>query len=298
MVSRNSAPRMNATPLTLKRAAVLTAACLVVLFGAIRPQTAFAYVLKGPHVLQLVAKAIGRLPPLKIEQKLLIYPQTKDSFPTAMDETVIYVMPRRFRSDIVSDRINRTYLEVGDQSLTVVDGRLAMVQDPFDRYQGLLRSRTRTQLMKTLSALGVETAISSLGRIDETVVFVIGAHYPDESVSQLAVDKETFLPLRLLLTDAERDDPGQRLEIYYHNWQKVQDGWFPTQIVFFIGGNLAREIRVVQMRVNPSIPADLMDLEALSASVAATRADTVQDEKQETVEAIQQGVQDFQKKFD
>jgi hypothetical protein len=41
-----------------------------------------------------------------------------------------------------------------------------------------------------------------------------------------------------------------------------------------------------------------MDLEALNASAAATGPDTIQDQKQETVEAIQQGVQDFQKKFD
>ena len=289
---------MKPMPLTPKRAAVAMAACLVILFGAIWNQTAFAYVLGGPHILDLAAKAMGRLPPLKIDQKLLIYPQTPDTFPTALDETVIYLMPRRFRSDIVSDQINRVFLEIGDQSLTVMDGRMVTVQDPFDLYQRLLRARTRSQLMKTLATLGVQTAISSLGRIDETVVFVIGAHYPDESVCQLAVDKETFLPLRLLLTDKDIDDPGQRLEIFYHNWQKVQDGWFPTQVVFSIGDTLVREIRVVQIRVNPSIPAELMDMEALKTSVAETGPDTIQDQKQETVEAIQQGVQDFQKKFD
>ena len=289
---------MKPMPLTPKRTAFSIAVCLVILFGAIWHQTAFAYVLGGPHVLDLAAKAMGRLPPLKIDQKLLIYPQTPDAFPTALDETAIYLMPRRFRSDIVSDRINRVFLEIEDQSLTVIDGRMATDQDPFDQYQRLLRARSRSQLMKTLGTLGVETAVSSLGRIDETVVFVIGAHYPDESVCQLAVDKETFLPLRLLLTDKDIDDPGQRLEIFYHNWQKIQDGWFPTQVVFFIGGNLVREIRVVQIYVNPSIPADLMDLEALKASVAAAQPDTIQDQKQETVEAIQQGVQDFQKKFD
>ena len=69
-------------------------------------------------------------------------------------------------------------------------------------------------------------------------------------------------------------------------------------MVFSIGDTLVREIRVVQIRVNPSIPAELMDMEALKTSVSETRADTIQDQKQETVEAIQQGVQDFQKKFD
>jgi outer membrane lipoprotein-sorting protein len=289
---------MKATSITPKRAAGLMAALLVILLGAIWSQAAFAYVLEGPHILDLTAKAMGKLPPLKIDQKLLIYPLMSDAFPTVLDETVIYVMPRRFRSDIVSEQINRTHLEVARQSLTVIDGRITTTADPFDLYQRLLRSRTRSQLMKTLGYLGVETAISSLGRVDETVVYVLGARYPDASVSQLAVDKETFLPLRLLLTDGESDDPGQRLEIYYHNWQKVQDGWYPAQVVFYMGGNLVREIRVVQIRANPSIPADLMDLEALKTSIAVTQTDTPQEQKQETVDAIRQGVQDFQKKFD
>ena len=274
------------------------AACLVILLSTIWPPTVGAYVLGGPHVLELTAKAMGKLTTLKVDQKLLIYPQTPDALPKALDETVIYVIPRRFRSDIVSDQINRTHLEVAGQSLTVIDGRITTIQDPFDLYQRLLRSRTRSQLMKTLGGLGVETAISSLGRVDETVVFVLGARYPDESASQLAVDKETFLPVRLLLRDGNIDNPDQRLEIYYHNWQKVQDGWFPAQVVFFIGGNLVREIREVRMRVNPSIPADLMDLEALKTSIAMIQADSPQEQKQETVDAIQQGVQDFQKKFE
>ena len=41
-----------------------------------------------------------------------------------------------------------------------------------------------------------------------------------------------------------------------------------------------------------------MDLEALKASVALHNADTPQGQKQEAVEAVQQAVQDFQKKFE
>ena len=280
------------------RAAGLLVALSVILLCAIFPDQAGAYVLEGPHVLDLTARAMGKLTTLKINQKLLIYPQTPDEIPTVLDETDIYVMPRRFRSDTVSDRTHRTHLVVGDQSLTVIDGRLATAQDPFDQYQRLLRSRTRSQLMKTLNGLDVETAISSLGRIEETVVFVLGAHYPDESVSQLAVDKETFLPVRLLLTNRQMEDPGERLEIYYRNWQKIQDGWFPIQVVFYINGRLAREIRVVDIHPNPSIPTDMMDPEALKASVAVTNPDSSREQKQEAVDAVQQGVQDFQKKFE
>lgn len=274
------------------------AALAVILLFAILPQKAGAYVLEGPHVLERTAQAMGKLSTLKINQKLLIYPQTPDNTPNVLDETVFYVMPQRFRSDIVSDQIHRTHLVVANQSLTVIDGRLTTTQDPLDLYQRLLRSRTRAQLMKTLNGLGVETSVSSLGRIEEKVVFVLGAHYPDESVSQLAVDKETFLPVRLLLTDGRTEASDQRLEMYYRNWQKIQDGWFPAQVVFNINDRPAREIRVVEMHPNPSIAAEMMDPEALKASIAVTNADSPQEQKQEAVEAVQQGVKDFQKKFE
>jgi hypothetical protein len=298
MAIRNGPTPMKATAITPMRTADFLAALAVILLFTILPPKAGAHVLEGPQVLELTARAMGKLSTLKIDQKLLIYPQTPDNTPTVLDETVFYVMPLRFRSDTVSDQIHRTHLEVANQSLTVIDGRLTTTQDPLDLYQRLLRSRTRTQLMKTLNGLGVETSISSLGRIEEKVVFVLGAHYPDESVSQLAVDKETFLPVRLLLTDGKTEASDQRLEMYYRNWQKIQDGWFPAQVVFNINDRLAREIRVVEMHPHPSIPAEMMDPEALKTSIAVTNADSPQEQKQEAVEAVQQGVKDFQKKFE
>jgi hypothetical protein len=287
------------TPSSTPGWATFTIAALsVLLVMAAMPVRAGAYVLEGPHVLDLTARAMGKIAALRVEQKLIVYPQTPETAPTVFDETAVYVMPERFRSDIVSERVRRTHLVFADSSLTVIDGRLAVGDDdPFDRYQQLLRSRTRPRLMKTLNRLGVETAISSLGRVDETVVFVLGAHYPDESVSQLAIDKETFLPVRLLMVDKKNND-DRHLEIVYRNWQKVQSGWFPFQVLFRVNGRLDREIRVADLRINPSIPAELMDPEALKASAAALDADTSQGQKQEAVEAVQQAVEDFQKKFE
>ncbi len=287
-------------PLKMKRTSIIAAWAVfsVMFLTATTPGQAVAYVLEGPHVLELSAEAMGTIASLQANQKLIIYPQTPDTAPTLYDETATYVMPQRFRSDIVSDQIQRTHLVFADSSITVIDGRLAGGEDPFDLYQQLLRSRTRPHLMRTLNRLDVETAISSLGRIEETVVFVLGARYPDESVSQLAIDKETFLPVRLLLVDRGLADADRRLEIFYRSWRKVQSGWFPFQVDFIINGRLAREIRVADLRINPSIPADLMDLEALKASAARNDTDTPQAQKQEAVDAVQQAVQNFQKKFE
>lgn len=279
-------------------AAFSITAMSIMLAVAAAPHPAVAYVLEGPHVLELSADAMGTIAVLQASQKLLIYPQSPETAPTVYGETATYVMPERFRSDIDSDQVQRTHLVFADSSITVIDGRIAVGENPFDRYQQLLRSRTRPRLMRTLNRLGVETAISSLGRVEDTVVFVLGARYPDESVSQLAIDKETFLPVRLLLVDQGAAAAGTRLEIFYRNWQKVQSGWFPYQVDFYINESLAREIRVTDLRINPSIPADMMDLEAMKTSVALKDTDTPEGQKQEAVDAVQRAVQDFQKKFE
>ncbi|HSO18716.1 MAG TPA: hypothetical protein VLT88_04625 [Desulfosarcina sp.] len=280
------------------RAALLSAVLSAALVAAYPARTVAAHVLEGPHVLDLTAEAMGRIAALQVDQKLLIYPESPDVTPTVLDETATYIMPQRFRSDIQAERIRRTYLVFGESAMTVIDGRMAVGESPFDRYQGLLRSRTREQLMHSLGRMGVETAISSLGRVDDAVVYVIGARYPDESVSQLAVDKETFLPLRLLLVDRPQDADGARLAIYYRSWRKVQKGWFPFQVTFHAGDRLVRELRVADLRDNPSVPAEMMDLEALKASLALDAAQTPQAQKQEAVEAVRKAVQEFRKKFE
>ena len=146
-------------PIRIKRTSITVAwAVFSVMFLTTPiPGPAVAYVLEGPHVLELSADAMGSIAALQASQKLLIYPQSPEEAPTVYDETATYVMPERFRSDIVSDQIQRTHLVFADSSITVIDGRMAVGEDPFDLYQRLLRSRTRPRLMQTLNQLDVET---------------------------------------------------------------------------------------------------------------------------------------------
>jgi hypothetical protein len=281
--------RRSTTP---SRAAIYLAALSVMFLVAAAPGPAAAYVLEGPFILDLTAGAMGQLFTLEVTQKILIVPLTPQKLPSVFDETAIYRMPDGFRSDIVSDRVRRTHVEVGERSLTVVDGRVSASPDPFDRYQRLLRCRTRQQLMQTLAAMGVDTAISSLGRAEGRVVFVVGASYPDDTTAQLAIDKTTFLPVRLLLTDG-----GRHLAIIYDNWQKLQGGWFPYQVDFVEGDQLVRQIRVIDVRLNPSIPASQLDIDALAATYASDSG-LPDGSAREAVEAVQQAVEDFQKKFE
>lgn len=271
--------------------------CVLMLIALVPFETG-AFVLEGPHILHLTAKALGRVTALQVTQNLTIYPQSPDAPSSTFDETAIYIMPQRFRSDIVSDRIQRTHVVFGNSSLTIVDGLIVIEKSPFDLYQRLLRSRTQSQLMRTVNQLGVETAISSLGRVEETLVFVLGASYPDESVSQLAIDKATFLPLRLLLVDPKPEGCQLSVEIIFRDWRKIQKGRFPFHVVTKVDGQLAREIQITDFVVNPSIVFEHMDMEAVQASIYGSTIDTPEEQKREAVEAVRQGVKDFQKKFE
>ena len=146
---------------------VLVAAIQTVL--VVLPAWSAAAALEGSHVLYLTARAFGRIASLQVSQKLLAYPQTPEEFPEVYEETALYVMPDRFRVDLVTENSRQVYLEVGDHSLALIDGAVVEKQVPFLQYQRLLRSRTLPQLMRTINQMGVETAVSSLGRVADTV---------------------------------------------------------------------------------------------------------------------------------
>lgn len=281
-----------------KPAIFFIAVIAISFFVPVPTHRASAHVLEGPHILDLTAEAMGTITAIRVTQKRLVYGEGPDAQPTEYDESAIYVMPERFRSDIVSDQIHRTLLVFADSAISVTNGRIIEGQSPLDVYQQLLRSHSRWRLMRTVSLLGVETSISSLGRVADNPTFVIGAHYPDESVSQLAIDKETFLPTRLLLVDSNAGTMQQRLEVLFLDWKKVQKGMFPYKMMFSVDDHLTQAIEVTNVETNPVISDDLMDPEALRASVAVQSAGNLGQKKQETVNEIQKAVHDFQKKFE
>jgi hypothetical protein len=66
---------------------------------------------------------------------------------------------------------------------------------------------------------------------------------------------------------------------------------------FVEGDQLIRQIRVIDVRLNPSIPASQLDIDALAATYASDSG-LPDGSAREAVEAVQQAVEDFQKKFE
>ena len=242
---------------------VTLAAGLMVVAGC---WVAEAYVLQGAHVLDLMIGRLGSVRGLEIHQQVTVY---DDRFPedgTAVSEEIVrYRPPHVFRSDTTSGRTNRIYLQSDRSVLTVLDGRLTdSVETPYDHYKDLLLVRDRKLLEKQLARLGVDVTVSSLGRFEDRIAFVIGARYPDDTRSQVWIDKETFVPFRWLMRHPD-DPPGSGLEIQYHHWAKNGPIQHPMQVRFIKDGRLVREIRVQRLTVNPALGDDLFDPAAIEA---------------------------------
>lgn len=245
---------------------LMTAVLAAGLMVAAGVWVAEAYVLQGAHVLDLMIGRLGRVRGLEIHQQVTLYDDRFSEGGTAvLKEIARYRPPHAFRSDTTSDRINRIHLQSDRSALTVLDGRLSDTSEtPYDRYKDLLLVRDRKLLEKQLARLGVDVTVSSLGRFEDRIAFVIGARYPDDTRSQVWIDKERFTPLRWLMRRPD-DPPGSGLEVQYRNWAKNGSIQHPMQITFIRDGRIVREIRVQRLVVNPALGDDLFDLAAIKA---------------------------------
>jgi len=162
-------------------------------------------------------------------------------------------------------------------------------------YRDLFVFRGRERLADRLLSLGVDMSVVSLGRFKETVAFVLGAKYPDKSASQLWVDKETFLPVRLLLKTKAQDSP---VEVRYLDWRKAYRFQHPRRIEIYQNGRISRVICVRNIKDNFPESDSFFDVALLQEKyprIGSNREPAEQlDDKNE---AIQQTIDDFKKLY-
>ena len=138
-----------------------------------------------------------------------------------LTETLRFVFPHSFRSDSKSSDSERIQVASGGRSLTIIDGNIVPpVANRFDLYKDIFLYRTRETLAERLLQLGVDVSISSLGRFEDEIAFVLGAVYPDESVSQIWIDRETFLPTRWIMRGNGDNFQSDLIEVRYLTWWK------------------------------------------------------------------------------
>jgi hypothetical protein len=279
-----------------------TAAWVCILWFGVSP--AAAYVPEGPHILDLMVKKLAGANTLQVEQKVIIDDPDLSGEVVELDETLRFMLPGQVRSDIRFEDGHRIHVRQQGRNLTIIDEMIVdQSNSRFDRYQDLLLFNSRHALHKALLIHGVDVGITSLGKMDDRVVYVIGAVYPDDTASQLWVDKDRLLPLSWINVVSSGDDTpsSERLEFVYRNWQNADGAWYPMVIETLHNGKSIRRIRVTQIKVNAVFEGELLNIDHLK-TVYKEKKPAVQDggtpDADAGVDEVQKTLEDFRKKFE
>jgi hypothetical protein len=217
-----------------------------------------------------------------------------------LDESLKYVFSEAFRSDIVSESNQRVYVFNQGQTITVIDGVISGAgESQFDVYKDLLLYRSREMLSERLSNLGIDISVSSLGRFDGRLSLVVGAEFPDETVPQVWIDKETFQPLRIIVFGAKSpySTPTGFVEIRYSNWQQIGKISYPMQIEFIQDGVTVRAIEVDDYQINANFSKDLFDIARLKLEYRQPIRTPDRAGESEGLSEVQKTIEEFKKIF-
>jgi len=275
----------------------VAALVFTVLFGC---ASAGAYVLPGRDVLQQWVRNFGKEKRIWVRQQVTVRPDPNPENAILVNETVRYRIPDAFRSEAKSDAIERVHLNVLGSTLTLLDRTLdAVPQGRFDRYGELILCRNRFQAEGLLARYGIDPDLCSLGRMGDAVVYVIGARYPDLSVSQLWIDKETFWPVRWIFVEGKATRPREAFEIRYLLWAKEGTAWYPRRMEFYTDGVVERIAEVLEVSVDPPFEAALFDLERVrSAAVPADESEGASGKTPPEHDEIRKTIEKFKKIYE
>ncbi len=262
------------------------------------------YVLQGPHILELVAGKMAGPQSLTVHQYVTLDDPLVSTEPVGMNEELYYLFPDQFRSEIHRGESLRIFVASRGEALTILDGKITSDKEGrFDRYKDLLLYRSRKLLHLALLRHGVDVGVTSLGRMGDRLVYVIGAQYPDDSVSQVWIDKERLLPLRWLkVIPAEGPpQPPDRLDFRYDRWQEFDGGWYPMRVESYYNDHRLRVAEVRRVEANQAIAGEMFSVSSLMTQYAPPKkeeADTSKEGPLPEEDEVQRTIEEFKKKFE
>lgn len=276
------------------RNAFVIICCIVMVLCCHAP--ANCYVLQGPHLLDLMIKKYGNAKKLLVSQNLIFYDNTKQMGAVKINETLSYVFPEEFRSDILSENTQKIHIVSKDRTLTIIDGKIADdFQSVFDIYKDLILYRSRILLQKRLGMLGVDGSISSLGRFRGKIAYIIGAQYPDESAPQVWIDKDTFRPIRWIISKKAESGRQDTTEFRYVEWKMFANNWYPMRIEIYQNNTLLREIVVDNIDITPSFSEDFFNINKLQSTYMEAGQTKQKQRDPEELSEIQKTIEEFKK---
>jgi len=292
-----------------------------------------AYVLQGRHVLDLMIEQLGPSESLFVSERLFHFrvptnaeeprpgnanpdlppasfnnpadqqfvSDQESAEPEALEfeSTLRYVFSRAFRSDARSADSERIHVSVDGRTLTIIDNNIVPdLVNRFDFFKDILLYRSREALADRLLQLGVDLSITTLGRFEDKIAFVLGAKYPDESANQLWVDKDTLLPIRLIIRGVYGAENTDKVEIRYLVWWKIGETRYPSKIEFYQDDNLVRATQGQSFEENALFSEELFDIEYLETVYPRAAMQPIPAEVVEEPSEVQKTIDEFKRIFE
>ena len=275
-----------------------TVLLLIIIYAAvISPDRLDAYILESPHILYLAEKKMGGAATLKVVQNLTYYNQ--ENPPAQVQETLSYRLPSEFRSDIVTVEMSRIYAFSNYSAVTITNEKTtSIVEDLLEYYKEPLLFRNRQLLGERLAFLGIQTSKVSLGRFGHQICYIIGAMYPDETMPQLWIGKDSFLPVRFLLPDQSDPDQEKIVEFRYLSWMKTENIWYPMQVQTYIDEVLIRTAEAASIQVNVTFEDRFFDVNQLQNIYPPASAAPYEETQTDELDDVQQSIEDLKRRFD
>lgn len=269
------------------------------------PVVADAYVLPAPYLLERVSTGIQPASRFQAAKTLRIEqagPEDAESHGVrrrSYDLLVSFRHPSGFRADIRGDDLAHTHVVSAGRHITLVDNIIAgrSGQWVYD-YKGLFLQHSREELTENLRMMGIRTGISSIGRFDGGIFFVVGAQYPDITVPQLWIDRERFLPVRLVVAGAPEEGKPPAAEIRFSRWSR-QDGMrYPAEMTFFENGTEIQRVTLRQLDTEPAFDAGRFDISELEAAAKSGKMEESPDSSPDVSDEIREEIEAFRQIFE
>lgn len=206
-----------------------------------------AYIMPAEQLLDLMAARFSRFHTVLLTQSTqLITAEEEDKEAITFEEKVWIKSPGLYGSLVVT--------EIQGQGMSPEDIQ-ALRLDIDPAYRKLLVANTPNNLSTYLMEWGIDSETVSLTRLDGLIAFCIGTA-PKEG-SRLLIEKERFLPLLL----SHKTKVGQEtrvVEVRFKDYRKVQNGWFPFRIEYYLDGEPVEKYIVLEANFNISLPPGLI----------------------------------------
>ncbi len=222
--------------------------------------TAQAYVLPADFILRMLA---DKRRSLAVKDLTLTMSTEVAGFDAPLDQRLYLKMPERLREVRQEDEVARVYVERSGGAAAGPENALARLPGAADLTAVLLAPQGKdldemtARMMAAVAAAGIDTKTVALGRMDDTVAYIIGARVWETDKPQLWLYKSTFLPMRQVSVGKDKVVRETR----WLEWGGSTTGdYFPSIVEVYEAGKLVRRAEAQKLALNQNLPETLFDL--------------------------------------